>query len=62
MHVGKRTIGSLLETNRATGYSPRRIQQLIKETAEQAEITKRVYPHLLPALGSDDALRGRNAH
>src|SRR3989442_14582349 len=26
---------------------PRRIQQIRKETAEQAQITKRVYPHLL---------------
>jgi integrase/recombinase XerD len=46
-HVGQRTVGSLFETNRATRYSPRRIQQILKETAEQAEITKRVYPHLL---------------
>src|SRR2546426_10218321 len=28
-------------------YSPRRIQYIVKETAEQAQITKRVYPHLL---------------
>jgi integrase/recombinase XerD len=28
-------------------YSPRRIQQIIKETADEAKITKRVYPHLL---------------
>ena len=46
-HIGKRTVGYLFETNRATRYSPRRIQQIIKETAAQAEITKRVYPHLL---------------
>jgi len=46
-HLGKRTVGYLFETNRATRYSPRRIQQIIKETAEQAGITKRVYPHLL---------------
>src|SRR5215831_3405911 len=46
-HLGQRTVGYLFETNRATQYSPRRIQQVIKETAEQAEITKRVYPHLL---------------
>jgi integrase/recombinase XerD len=30
-----------------TQYSPRRIQQIIKETATDAQITKRVYPHLL---------------
>ena len=46
-HLGKRTVGYLFETNRATRYSPRRIQQIVKETAEQAEITKHVYPHLL---------------
>ena len=46
-HLGPRTVGYLFETNRTTRYSPRRIQQIIKETAEQAEITKRVYPHLL---------------
>ena len=46
-HVGQRTVGSLFETNRATRYSPRRIQQILKETAEQAETTKRVYSHLL---------------
>ena len=28
-------------------YSPRRIQQIVKETAAEAKITKRVYPHLL---------------
>lgn len=43
-HLGKRTVRYLFETNRASRYSPRRIQQIIKETAEQA---KRVYPHLL---------------
>jgi integrase/recombinase XerD len=40
-------VGYLFETSRASLYSPRRIQQIIKETAEQAQITKRVYPHLL---------------
>ncbi len=46
-HLGKRTVGYLFETSRASLYSPRRIQQIIRETAEQAEIKKRVYPHLL---------------
>lgn len=46
-HLGKRTVGYLFETNRAARYSPRRIQQVVKETATQAEITKHVYPHLL---------------
>ena len=46
-HLGQRTIGYLFETNRATCYSSRRIQQIVKETATQAEIAKHVYPHLL---------------
>ena len=40
-------MGYLFETNRATHYAPRRIQYMVKETAAQAQITKRVYPHLL---------------
>jgi integrase/recombinase XerD len=46
-HLGHRTTGYLFETVHNTPYSPRRIQQIIKETAADAEITKRVYPHLL---------------
>jgi integrase/recombinase XerD len=46
-HLGNRTIGYLFETVQHTQYSPRRIQQIIKETAADAQITKRVYPHLL---------------
>jgi site-specific recombinase XerD len=40
-------VGYLFETNRATRYSPRRLQQSVKETATQAEITKHVSPHVL---------------
>jgi integrase/recombinase XerD len=46
-HLGHRTTGYLFETVQNTHYSPRRIQQIIKETAAAAQITKRVYPHLL---------------
>jgi integrase/recombinase XerD len=46
-HVGQRTVGYRFETNRTPRYSLRRIQQSLKETAAQAQITKRVYPHLL---------------
>jgi integrase/recombinase XerD len=46
-HLGHRTTGYLFETVQNTQYSPRRIQQIIKETAAEAKITKRVYPHLL---------------
>jgi integrase/recombinase XerD len=46
-HLGARANGHLFETIHSTPYSPRRIQQIIKETADEAKITKRVYPHLL---------------
>jgi integrase/recombinase XerD len=46
-HLGDRRVGYLFETIDHTPYSPRRIQQIIKETAHEAKITKRVYPHLL---------------
>jgi len=46
-HLGARETGYLFETNRHLPYSPRRIQQIVKATAEKAKITKRVYPHLL---------------
>ncbi len=46
-HLGNRGTGYLFETIHATPYSPRRIQQIVKETAADAKIAKRVYPHLL---------------
>jgi integrase/recombinase XerD len=46
-YLGDRTTGYLFETTRNTRYTPRRLQQLVKETAAEAKITKRVYPHLL---------------
>jgi integrase/recombinase XerD len=46
-HLGHRTTGYLFQTVQNTQYSPRRIQQIIKATAADADITKRVYPHLL---------------
>jgi integrase/recombinase XerD len=46
-HLRNRQTGYLFETNRHLPYSPRRIQQIVKQTAEKAKITKRVYPHLL---------------
>jgi integrase/recombinase XerD len=46
-HLGERRTGYLFETNRHMRYSPRRIQQIVKEVAERAKIKKRVYPHLL---------------
>src|SRR5919109_465125 len=46
-HLGHRTTGYLFETVQHTQYSPRRIQQIIRETAPDAKITKRVSPPLL---------------
>ena len=46
-HLGQRTVGYLFETNRTMRYAPRCIQQILKEMAEQAQLTKRVHPHLL---------------
>jgi site-specific recombinase XerD len=46
-YLGNRSGGYLFETNRHLPYSPRRLQQIVKATAEQAKIKKRVYPHLL---------------
>jgi integrase/recombinase XerD len=46
-HLRGRAKGYLFETNRHAAFSPRRIQQLVKETAVLAGITKRVSPHIL---------------
>lgn len=46
-HLRGRVKGYLFETNRHSAFSPRRVQQLIKETADLAGITKRVSPHIL---------------
>lgn len=46
-YIGNRQRGYLFETMHASHYSPRRIQQIVKETAAEAKIAKRVYPHLL---------------
>ena len=46
-YLRDRATGPLFETMRHTPYSPRRIQQLVQETAAVAGIIKRVHPHLL---------------
>ena len=46
-YLRDRTTGPLFATIRHTPYSPRRIQQIVQETAALAGITSRVYPHLL---------------
>jgi integrase/recombinase XerD len=44
---GTRRAGHLFETTPHHRDSPRRSQPMVKETAAEAKITKRVYPHLL---------------
>ena len=46
-YLRDRTTGPLFVTIRHTPYSPRRLQQIVQETAARAGITTRVYPHLL---------------
>ncbi len=46
-HLSGRKVGYIFESNRHTKFTPRRIQQIVKQTAEQAGITKKVHPHLL---------------
>jgi site-specific recombinase XerD len=46
-YLRDRTTGYPVETTRHTRYSPRRIQQLVQETAALAGIPKHVHPHLL---------------
>jgi integrase/recombinase XerD len=47
LHVGGRNTGPLFQSPRGGSYSVRRIQQIVKETAEDAGITKPVLSHLL---------------
>jgi integrase/recombinase XerD len=46
-HLANRTVGCLFETVHHAPHSSRRIRQIIKKTAGEASITKRVYRHLL---------------
>ena len=47
LHLGERRTGYLFPSSRGGAYSKRRVQQIVKEVASEAGITKRVYPHLL---------------
>lgn len=47
LHLGDRKSGFLFRSRQGGAYSKRRVQQIVKGTAEEAEIAKRVYPHLL---------------
>ena len=47
LHLGDRDTGWLFRSRQRGHYSKRRVQQIVKDVAEGAEIQKRVYPHLL---------------
>jgi len=47
LHVGDRETGWLFRSRQGGHYSKRRVQQIVKDVAEEAGIQKRVYPHLL---------------
>ena len=47
LHLGERRSGPLFRSRQGGAYSKRRIQQIVRETAKDAGIPKRVYPHLL---------------
>ena len=47
LHIGNRTTGYVFPSPRGNSYTPRRIQQIVKEVAQDAGIMKNVYPHLL---------------
>jgi len=47
LHVGERETGWLFRSRQGGHYSKRRVQQIVKDVAEDAGIQKRVYPHLL---------------
>lgn len=47
LHLGNRETGYVFPSRQGGHYSTRRIQQLVKKLAQDAGITKNVYPHLL---------------
>lgn len=47
MHIKGRESGFLFESRLHDKYSPRRIQDIVKNYGRKAGISKRVYPHLL---------------
>ncbi len=47
LHLRGRESGYVFPSPRGGAYSARRLQQLVKQTAGEAGITKNVYPHLL---------------
>lgn len=46
-HLSQRRTGPVFQSRQGGLYSKRRIQQIVREVAKRAGITRRVYPHLL---------------
>ncbi len=47
IHVGDRRTGYLFESRLNDKFSKRRVQQIIRQLAQEAGITRKVHPHLL---------------
>lgn len=47
VHIGERHAGPLFVSAAGGAFSPRRVQQLVKLTADEAGIVRSVHPHLL---------------
>lgn len=47
LHLGERRSGPVFQSRQGGAYSKRRVQQIVREVAAEAGLTKRVYPHLL---------------
>lgn len=45
VYLNGRGRGALFETNRASGFTARRIQQIVQRVARRAGIDKRIHPH-----------------
>ncbi len=45
IHLGDRPRGALFESNRAAAFTPRRIQQIVKDVARKADVEKHIHPH-----------------
>ncbi len=50
LHIRYRRSGPLFRSSHGGTYSARRIQQIVKEVATEADIIKRVHPHKLRRL------------
>ncbi len=58
VYCGHRTAGPLFRTREGNAFSPRRVQQIVKELAAGAGLEKRVYPHLMRHTVAQHLLEG----